>query len=394
MNCSMTKEEWNSAIDHYIAEENSKVGKPRVAALDIPNSWPQVHSLVTEEAIRDYVWNLGCTNPLYTDPEYAKKSCWHGVIAPQGRFVNYIAEAGNFDRGNYVPGQTHLYGGTTYEYYDVMRAGEKYTIMDEYLGVEEKKLPPEKAAKYRLLIMRAKRHYINDSGKTVVTTTGEIAITCVYPAEIKTDGKSAVLGENSVTHYDDAFLKELHEYYEEYYKGAFYTGSKERFWDDVVEGEELPVLKKGPIDVIDIVGFQTGIAAMVGGGATKWEVLRNGLSVKDPATGEYVPRVIFHYDKAAAKQMGHPSAMVYAAMQEAYISEALSNWMGDAGFIKKLSHRARKPCYHGDMIFTKGSVVRKFECDGEALVEVSITTVNQNGVEICPSKAIIRLPRR
>lgn len=394
MSFNMTKEEWNKAIDNYILEENAKVGKPRVAALDIPNSWPQVHSLITEEAIRDFAWNLGCTNPLYTDPEYAKNTVWKGMIAPQGRFINYIAEAGNLDRGNYVPGQTHLYGGTTYEYNDVMRAGDSYTIEDEYLGVVEKKLAPEKAAKYRLLIMTAKRHYINQNGVTVVTATGEVAITCVYPAEIRRDGKSAVLGQAAVTHYDDETLEDLHRYYEAYFKGEYFTGAAERYWDDVSEGDELPVLKKGPIDVMDIVGYQTGIAALVGGGASKWELLRHGLSAKDPCTGEYLPRVIFHYDKDAAKQMGHPTALVFAAMQEAYISETLSNWMGDSGFIKKLTHRARKPCFHGDMIFTKGSVVRKFEENGESLVEVSITTVNQNGVEICPSKAIIRLPRR
>lgn len=393
MNFTMTKEEWNAAIDQYIAEENAKVGKPRIAAMDIPNSWPQVHSFISEEAIRDYAWNLGCTNQLYTDPEYAKNTCWHGVIAPQGRFVNYIAETGNFDRGNYVPGQTHLYGATTYEYYDVMRAGEHYTFTDEYLGVEEKKLAPEKAEKYRLLIMKAKRHFINEQGKTVVTTTGEIAITCVYPGNAKSKGNPA-LGQHTVTHYDDAFLEDLHKYYEDYYKGKYFTGAKERFWDDVAEGDELPVLRKGPIDVIDVVGFQTGISAMIGGGATKWEALRNGLSVKNPETGEYVPRVSFHYDKDAAVAMGHPYALVYASMQEAYISEALSDWMGDSGFIKKLTHRTRKPSFHGDVISTRGFVVRKFEENGESLVEVNITTVNQHGVEICPSKAIIRLPRK
>lgn len=390
----MSREEWNAAIDHYIEEENEKVGKPRIAAPDIPNSWPQVHHLITEECIRDYAWNTGCTNPLFTDPEYAKKTCWGGVIAPQGRFINYIAEVGNLDRGNYVPGQTHLYGGTTYEYYDVMRAGDTYTIRDEYLGMEEKKLSPEKAAKYRLLIMTAKRHYINQNGKIIVTGTGNTAITCVYPNDIKTDGSSSVLGTKEKTRYDEAYLDQIHHYYEDYYRGQYFTSARERFWEDVTEGESLPVLTKGPIDVIDIVGFQAAIGAQVGSAATKWEVLRNGLSAKDPDTGEYVPRISFHYSDTLAKLMGYPSAMIYASMHEAYISEAVSNWMGDSGFIKKLSHRHRKPSYHGDVIHTEGTVVRKYLQEGEPLVELKISTLNQHGTEICPSTAIVKLPSK
>lgn len=386
----VTREEWNADVDRYIVEMNQLVGKEMKTAYSIYGSWPQAHHLVTEDVIQDFVWNLGCNNPLYRDPDYAKKTRWGGMIAPPGRFMHYIAETGNLPMGRVIDGVAHLYGGTTYLYNDVVRAGESFTIRDEFLGVEEKLV---KNKPYRLLIMRSNRHYINQEGKTVVTAMGNTVITCAYPEE-REKGDSAVFGKVSKPHYDQDFLDKIHQHYEDYFDGKLTRGAVKRYWEDVQEGDVLPELIKGPLDIADVIGFLCATGAQLGGAATKWHIARNWPVLKDPSTGEVVPTQGFHFTDELAWNRGFPCALAYAAQHEAYTSEIVTNWMGDDGFVKKLTHQQRRPSYQGDMAYVKGHVTRKYIENGEHLVDVEMWTENQNGIKVCPSSAVVLLPSR
>ena len=382
-----TREEWNADIDKYIDEMNQRIGKPMESALEISGSWPQAHKLVTEEVIKDFVWNLGCNNPLFRDSEYAKKTRWGGMIAPPGRFMHYVAETGNLPMGRFIEGMSHMYGGTTYLYNDVVRAGETYTIQDEFLGVEEKQLNNKP---YRLLIERSSRHYINQDGKEVMKTLANTVITCAYP-EAREEGDSAVYGKVSRPHYEQDFLDKVHEHYDAYYSGKLTRGAQIRYWEDVEVGEELPELIKGPLDIADVIGFLCATGAQLGGGATKWHLIEHQAALLDPETGELAPIQGFHFTDALAHAGGFPCVLAYAAMHEAYTSELVTNWMGDDGFVKVLTHQQRRPSYQGDMCYVKGHVTDKYIENGEHLVKIEMWTEKQDGTKVCPSTAIVRL---
>src|SRR5665647_1885230 len=81
----------------------------------------------------------------------------------------YIAETGSFALGRLIPGVNHLYGGTTFNYHDVVRADDSFKIHDDYLGVIEKHL---KGKNYRLLIMTCKRSYINREDRIICEALG------------------------------------------------------------------------------------------------------------------------------------------------------------------------------------------------------------------------------
>ena len=384
----MTREEWNKTIDDYIMEEQLKVGKPVVASIDVHNSWPQAHKLVTEEVIKDFAWNLGDNNPLFTDTAYAAQTRWGGVIAPPGSFLRYIAETGSFALGRSIPGVNHLYGGTTFNYYDVVRADDSFKIHDDYLGVIEK---PLKGKHYRLLIMTCKRSYINREDRIICEALGNTVITCMYPGDVKEGKSSAVYTEKKRQRYSRELLDAIHEHYEDDLTGKFRRGSKVLYWEDVNEEEELKTLIKGPIDIVDIISFLCGTGAQLGGASTKWATMKNLLKLKDPETGEWMPIETFHYRSDIAHQLGIPGALVYGAQNEAYLSQLVTNWMGDDGFVEKMIHQHREPCFHGDIIYVKGNVARKYIENDEHLVEINMWTENQDGVKICPSTAVVRL---
>lgn len=389
----MTKEEWNLKVDEYIRNRNELVGKPVVTSSKIASSFPLAHSLVTDEVIHDYACNIGDNNPLFNSTEYAKKTQWGGAIAPAGGFVRYLAETGSFSREGALEGFSFLYGGTTYEYNDVIRAGESYHIHDDFLGVTEKKLPPEKAAKYRLLSISDRRSYINQNGKTIVTATGTVLVTCVYPGNIKKED-SVVYGKVEKPSYTYEELESIYRYYEDYCDGKYTRGAKPRYWEDVAEGEDMPVMIKGPLDVTDMASYACAVGLQMGGAATKWESIRYLHDVRDPETNNYLNRDAFHYSDLFGRANGFPMALVYGALQECYLCEYVTDWIGDDGFVKQIKLQQRRPCFHGDIIYVKGHVARKFIEDGEYLVELQYCAKNQNGVKLIPASAIVRLPTK
>lgn len=389
----MTREQWNRAVDGYIETQTALVGKPVILDPKAPSSFPQAHSMITEDVIKEFAINIGDHNPLFVDPRYAEQTRWGSIIAPPGRFINYIAETGSFPRGAAVPGSNFLYGGTTYEMYDVIRPGDSFTIQDMRIDFQEKALSPEKAERYRLLSMVSRRDYLNQHGKIVLSATGNVMITCVYPgspgAETAQGVYAAPLSKPS---YTDQELDALYRYYEDYYSGKYTRGKETRFWEDVSVGDEVTALVKGPHDVTDMAAFLCAIGGTLGNSATKWESLRVLHTDRDPDTRAWLSRDAFHFSDQHARAAGMPAAMVYGALQEAYISECITDWMGDDGFVKTLAIQQRKPCFHGDIIRVQGAVSGKCEHNGSHIVALDLQSCNKNGEILCISRAEVSLP--
>jgi len=388
---NLTREEWNKQVDGYIADMNAMVGDV-VASPDIPNSWPQSNEEITFEAVRCWNWNIGNPDPLYNDREYAKNSCWGGPIASPGRFLNYVAEGAFLptEMNGIIKGMNHMYGGTIYEYNDVLRVGDVLHIKDVYLGVVEKQVQNKP---YRMLINTGRRQFINQDGKVVVTVTANTVITCAYP-EKREEGDSAVFGKVQRPFYSDEVLEKLHEHYEEVMAGKHRRGANPRYWEDVVEGEELPYLMKGPLDIVDQASFMCGAGYRFGCGATKWSMVAPRKNVKDPETNEYTYPVVFHISDRMSHVMGYPLATIFGGFGEAWTSQIVTDWAGDHAFVKRLSHQMRRASFEGDLITVKGHVVRKYIENGEHLVDIEMWTENQNGVVLVPSKATVRLLSR
>ncbi len=385
---NLTREEWNKQVDDYIVDMNSLIGDV-VASPDIPGSWPQNNEDINFETIRCWNYNIGNNDPLYTNREYAENSCWGGPIASPGRFMNYVAEGAFLptERNGIIKGMNHMYGGTVYEYNDVLRVGTRLHIKDEFLGVQEKMV---KNKPYRMLIETGRRHFLDQNDTEIVTVTANTVITCTYP-EKREEGDSAVFGKKEKPFYSDEQLDTLHRHYEDYLAGKLRRGSEIRYWDDVQEGDELPSLMKGPLDIVDQASFMCACGYRFGCGATKWELVSPRRNVRDPETNEWTYPVVFHISERMSHVMGYPLATIFGGFGEAWTSEIVTNWAGDHAFVKRLSHQMRRASFEGDLITVKGHVTRKYIDNGEHLVDIEMWTENQNGVVLVPSKATVKL---
>jgi acyl dehydratase len=134
-------------------------------------------------------------------------------------------------------------------------------------------------------------------------------------------------------------------------------------WDDLVEGEELPPLVKPELTTQQLVMF----------------------------AGASYDFYQIHYDKDFAQANGLPTVIAHGLLKMAFLGQFVTDWMGPNGMIRKLGCQYRGMDYPGDVITVRGSIVRKYEENGERLVDLEIWTENQRGEKTTPGQATVAL---
>jgi len=131
-------------------------------------------------------------------------------------------------------------------------------------------------------------------------------------------------------------------------------------WDSLNEGDALPELKKTP-GVTQLVKYAAG-------------------------SGDFNP--LHHdYEFSQAKAIG--SIIVHGRFKYASLGECVSNWMGHAGRIKKISCQYRGMDFPGKEMTCKGTVSKKWEAEGQKLVELSVWTENDKGESTTPGVVVV-----
>ncbi|HJX70063.1 MAG TPA: MaoC/PaaZ C-terminal domain-containing protein [Dehalococcoidia bacterium] len=140
---------------------------------------------------------------------------------------------------------------------------------------------------------------------------------------------------------------------------------KQIYYEDVQEGAEIPTLEKLPT---------TTTLVMYAG-----------------ASGDFNP---LHYDKDFATKLGFPSVLVHGRLGAAFLSQLLTDWIGDQGEVKKLSVQYRGNAFPGDKFVCKGKVTKKYVEGDKHLIECEIWAENPKGDRITPGTAVVALPSK
>lgn len=139
------------------------------------------------------------------------------------------------------------------------------------------------------------------------------------------------------------------------------------YWEDVQEGYNLP--KKAR--VID--------ASLIVCGAI-W------------ASHDFMP---VHHDRSFAQTKGSPDIFMNILTSNGLMSSYLEQWAGPAARLKKISINLLTPSIptEGNKLNMLGSVIKKYEKDGEHLVDVAFSGVNNMGPH-AEGKVTMALPTR
>jgi len=106
------------------------------------------------------------------------------------------------------------------------------------------------------------------------------------------------------------------------------------------------------------------------------------------SSGDYNP---LHTDEIFTTQVaGYPSVFAHGMLTMGMTGKMLTDYVGDAR-LTKYGVRFTSQVFPGDDLEAKATVKALTEKDGVTLVELDVTTTNQNGVEVLSGYAEARV---
>lgn len=322
------------------------------------------------EATRDSILNFaeaaGDNNPLWTNEEYAATSRFGGITAPP-MFLYNITHTNGSSPSVMPPGlppsrePALLYGGAELEFYKPVRRGDSFSVTGMPSGItrkQSKSLGP-------MLLATGEAHYRNQDGEPVGilrTTTCRFIAPERHTVHIERDSRPEVEARSP-----DRLAFERQR-----------RGAEPRYWEDVQVGEEMtPVLEKGLLTMMEIIRFGLLVPSM----ARRIQQLR------------LFAEIGFSREQMQ-KRAGLEDASDYGPQRVCWLGQFVTDWMGDAGTLKKLTGQVRHPSIIGDVNTVRGRVKDKRIEDGEHLVTCEIAVENQAGLVTAPGTAVVALPKK
>ena len=142
--------------------------------------------------------------------------------------------------------------------------------------------------------------------------------------------------------------------------------SRQRWFGDIVVGEELPGITKGPITTTHLV---------------RWAA----------ANGNYA-RIHWDLSFAVARQ-NLPHVVVNGSLKNQYFGELLMRFAGDEGWLRRYYIEHRGMDYAGDVLALSGRVIGLKDEGDYGLVECDIELRNQRGNLTAYGNATVALPK-
>lgn len=106
------------------------------------------------------------------------------------------------------------------------------------------------------------------------------------------------------------------------------------------------------------------------------------------ASGDYNP---IHSDEVFATQVaGYPTVFAHGMLTMGLTGKMLTNWVGD-GRLKSFGVRFSSQVWPGDTLTARATVQAIRDEAGERVVDLALSTVNQDGREVASGAATARI---
>lgn len=375
--------------DEDIAAQEEAIG------LYEPSRHREFLTTLSVDSIRNFALSVGDDNPLYTDLGHARRSRWGDLIAPNimTAIVNeplvgdrIPKEVRARTRGLFKGCQTFMSGGG-WNWYRPMYPGDTIYSFEgeESMDVKESEFGGrtvhiirryvkfnqrgEVVGVYRALRIMAERKSAREKGKY-------------------TDIEAAKWSRDEVEAIDQRYLAEIAR------------GSEPRFVEDVRVGDTFGPIQKGPLTMTDMI-----LTHCAGYGFAPMRMLATSrVAAKDRSTmpmmysrnrqGAFDTEARVHWDADLAQKVGNPQAYDWGLLREFWLHHAITDFVGDEGFVVEQQDEIRKFNYHGDLQTLTGTVESVPAGSGANLVSVRVAAVNQRDEETAFATATVALPSR
>ncbi|MFH0768659.1 MAG: MaoC family dehydratase N-terminal domain-containing protein [Chloroflexota bacterium] len=324
------------------------------------------------ESITRFAEGIGDHNPLWIDEEYARKSRFKMITAPPIFPYSVTIGSGVSGNGNipdrrmstiYFPTN---YAGADWEFFRPIWIGDKICIKEQVGGVVRKvskRIGP-------ILFCSGLTSFFNQRQELVATMNITMAryLNIGRAMEYNREPKAGTVIEPA-----DALVFERKR-----------RGAETLYWEDVTEGKEIPALKKGTYNLAELYQWTMNVA---GGGRSSRARLEAEGSVDLSGGG----RVDVEH---ALKRRNMPGTFDFGAQRISWMSQIVTDWMGDTGTLKKLFTTVRHPNIVGDTNTVYGKTAKKYIDNNEHLVDLDVRVENQAGLDTALGRATVALPSK
>ncbi|MDY6906670.1 MAG: MaoC family dehydratase N-terminal domain-containing protein [Chloroflexota bacterium] len=319
----------------------------------------------SRDAVIHFTNGIGDTNPLFRSEEYAKKSKYHGVIAP-GSFlytVMWVVPGGG------MPGVHAWYSGGDWEWYRPVYADDLFTPIGVLRDIDIKK--GRMAGGGDIYIDYDEGIYVNQRGEIV----GKELHHTVWADRGSSGSAGKYRAIERPKYSSEEWLKFLEMYDNEELRGA-----EPRWWENVQEGDQVGPMIKGPLTVRDEIAWLMG----AGSPFFRAHKIEFEFERRHPRALEYVEEMdeadvpeLVHIFDAYARAIGVERAYDYGSQRMSWLCNLFTNWMGDDAFLWKMSGDERAFNQMGDVTTFEGRVVKKYIDDGKCCVDIEAWAKNQ-----------------
>lgn len=359
------------------------------AAVDRRSVVPGWNYEVTAEGIWHYALGVGDDNPLWWDDVYAAGSPWGGRIAPPCYLYSHMSgprlrpQDGMLSVEEFLPGVLGLWASELWQWNRPARKGERIRADS---GVVDFKVHEAGNFGGRSVSVVENTRFITEQDEMV----GECFRT------IKRFERSATREQSP---YRDrplaVWTADDRERFSRQYESeaAARRGDRPRYIDEVVVGETLGPILKGPLTIANLIGFQMGWGGPLNATNRMAHQLHRqhpAVVMNHPVSGAEENIEAPHWDTALAQAGGFPAGYDFGCQRISWISHLVTDWAGDHGFVVEQETRLRRPNFINDVSWIRGEIV---EIENDMAVVVAQIT-NQLDEVTASARAKIRLPRK
>jgi hypothetical protein len=352
--------------------------------------WGQPGNLIaTPSAVIGFMNVLGNRNPMYRDPDYAFRTRYSCVTATP----TFLAAIRNpVSQGAYAQkdyGLANFLASLEFTWYDIMRVMEKFHTELATTGVYQQDTrvfgQPEKK---QVAYVKADGNYRNNYGGLIGNTH---SVMRMVPFQ---RGKEMFCDRELYQ-----YTMEEAERIGKEIESEFMRGMVTLFWDDVNVGDTLTPVVKGPLELTPLL-YWPAVTRTI-----DWH-LESGYQRAKEAPGEARVNPVTNwpywveqleagsYHTSRLRGISYPFA--FGVQQVCLAGHLLTNWMGDDGFLRRLTMEIDKVFMYGDVNWYQGAVIDKYKetIGGNVYgaVDITINVTNQLGENIGAGNATVYLP--
>jgi acyl dehydratase len=361
----------------------------------------QLKEPIAVNDIRRWVQGMQYPNPLHYDEEFAARTIFGRIVAPQSFTVccDVGHGAGPAIVGN-IPGTHMIFGGDEWWFYgprvlpgDRLRMERRF---HDYKVANTKFAGPTMFSRGDTLYRSERGDAVAKQRSTAVRYLAEEARRLGFfersaPRPAWTDERLA-----EVDAVRTAWIRSNHD------------GNSPRY-DDVDVGTRLPRRAIGPHTIASFSTEWRSYIFTVWGSSyhegpehlqdAGWlpEMERNlDAAQEDPALGDGLYRGPSrgHADAVHAQLVGMPRGYGYGASMGAWVLDYVGYWAGHGGFVRHSNVQYRFPAFEGDVTYLDAEVTGKRVDDliGYGLVTLEVVMTTQDGAVMAKGPVEVQLP--